>query len=106
MNDDLKSTDYNVNDVEEDPRFSRCRKEMLFTQIFCTILLISSIAVSYIFGSGDPQQYEYIAGYPEWYIYALGVLFIGTVSGVIFAGRIMQRPSLDAELDEEETDGF
>ncbi len=100
--DDKTRTDYDVSVLEEDSRFTRCRKEFFGTQIIATFLLVMSIILAYVVGKGDVSSYSYTLGYPTWYIVAEIVCLVGACCGLIFAGKVMDKCSLDAVVEKED----
>jgi uncharacterized membrane protein YhdT len=74
-------TNYSLDEIEMDPRFIICEKEMKLVFVVQLIFTIVSITAAYLLGSGDPKNYSYILGLPTWWfaIIAISVLFTGIV---------------------------
>ncbi|WP_319759039.1 YhdT family protein [Maridesulfovibrio sp.] len=54
----------------KDWRFAQANKEALFTLGAYALYFIWWYVCSYGMGSGDPEEYEYIFGLPEWFFYS------------------------------------
>jgi uncharacterized membrane protein YhdT len=78
---EFNETNYSLDEIEMDPRFIICEKEMKLVFVVQLIFTIVSIAAAYLLGSGDPKNYSYILGLPTWWfaIIAISVLFTGIV---------------------------
>jgi len=66
-----KNKDYDIREIDVDPRFVIAKKEMLITfavQLCYTFLML---IVAYTVGKGDPKNYSFIMGMPAWWFYAL-----------------------------------
>lgn len=73
---DFYSTDYDINEIEDDERLLICKKEMklvFFVQLMYTFILI---LVAYFLGKGDPKHYTYILGLPLWWFTSLALTFL------------------------------
>lgn len=69
-------TKYSFDEIEVDPRFRICEKEMKLAfgvQIAFTLI---SVFVAYSLGSGDPKNYTYIMGLPAFWFASIVILFI------------------------------
>lgn len=68
-------TNYEFDEIEDDPRFKVCEKEMklvLSVQLAFTFL---TIAAAYILGRGNPADYTYILGIPAWWLAVILISF-------------------------------
>ena len=74
-------TNYSLDEIEMDPRFIICEKEMKLVFGIQLIFTIVSITAAYLLGSGDPRNYSYILGLPTWWfaIIAISVIFAAIV---------------------------
>lgn len=74
-------TDYDIDEIDSDPRFVICEKEMKLVLSIQIIFTIISIAAAYFLGSGDPNNYSYIMGLPVWWfaVILISVIFTGIV---------------------------
>lgn len=78
-------TNYNLDDIEMDPRFVICEKEMKLVLGIQILFTIITIAAAYILGKGDPNNYTYIMGLPAWWfaVIATSVIFTGIVIYIV-----------------------
>lgn len=60
----------------EDNRFKVAKKEALIGIALVIINFIWWFGFAYGFGSGDPAEYKYIFGLPEWFFYSCVLGFI------------------------------
>lgn len=72
-------TDYDMDEIEVDPRFVTCEKEMKLVYGVQILYLIVMITVAYTLSKGDPRDYGYILGLPAWWFAVISI-------AVIFAG--------------------
>lgn len=94
---DLDSRNYDIRDIEIDPRFKIAHKEMLLTFSVWTLFMIVTLLVGYTLGKGPVDQYKYILGLPAWWF---GVIMVS----VVFAGIVIyvsQFVFQDVELADE-----
>ncbi len=64
---DANREDNNSRDFVEDPRYKQCNKEALMGLGLGILNLIWWFAWGYGFGSGPPEQYSYVLGFPFWF---------------------------------------
>ena len=64
---DLRSRDYDFNDIDLDPRFKICNKEMILTFIIWALYTIVTLCLAYGLGRGPVEEYRYICGMPTWW---------------------------------------
>ena len=96
------STDYNSNDVADDPRLVNTRKDGYIAFISYTIFTIILVAVGFaICPPAGETQTTYILGYPAWY--TIGTLMcVGyAVFAIIYTLRLKSF-SLDKRASDEE----
>ena len=72
---------YSFGEIEVDPRFNTCEKEMKIVYIVQLLYTILTIAITYFLGKGDPKDYTYIMGLPLWW-------FANIVITIIFAAIV------------------
>lgn len=74
-------TNYNLEEIEVDPRFKVCEKEMKLTFIVQILFTAFTIGAAYILGKGDPKDYTYIMGMPAWWfaVILISFIFLGIV---------------------------
>ena len=75
---------YSFDEIEIDPRFKRCEKEMKITfgvQILFTLL---TVFIAYTLGKGPVEEYKYIMGLPAWWFATvlIAVIFTCIVIGI------------------------
>ena len=90
------SRDYDFAEIEVDPRFLQCRKEMFIS--FSTWLAFTaiSIAVAYGFGKGPVEEYKYILGLPQWWFAVIVVSVVFTFIVIFLSLFVFQ----DMELSD------
>ena len=95
---DLESREYDVNDIVDDKRFIRCKKEMWIVLLIGSIqIIIPTILIYTLNGNG-----KWFAGVPMWYgVTALFYLCISLVS-IIIAKTVIKNHKLDAVADDEQ----
>ncbi|MDQ0229303.1 YhdT family protein [Metabacillus malikii] len=60
----------------KDNRFKIAHKEAKIGIILVLINFIWWFSFAYGFGSGDPLEYRYILGFPEWFFYSCVIGFL------------------------------
>ena len=98
MNNDDRN--YDSNEIEVDERFVSSRKEMIYTfavQITYTLLML---LVAYIFGKGDPSQYRYVLGMPQWWFLCLAITAVYIVVIYILTHKVYKDVDVSAYIDE------
>ena len=100
---DLDSRDYDIDEIDEDPRFSRAREEAMFIQCLLTGGIFLVIGVAFLTGGGqDPATMKFLLGWPLWFVYsfltAIGIIAIGLVWLVLK----FRTPSFAAVADDKE----
>ena len=86
----------------EDPRYKQCNREALMGAGLGILNLIWWFAWGYGLGSGPPEQYSYILGFPAWFFMSSlvgAVLF--TVLAVIMVSKYYKNMPLGS-IDENE----
>lgn len=97
-------TNYNLEDIEMDPRFIICEKEMKLVLSIQILFTIVSIAAAYLLSKGDPNNYSYILGLPAWWfaVIATCVIFTGIVIYIV-KFKLVNMSLTDEVSDEKET---
>ena len=98
---DPNSRDYNFKDIDQDPRFVVCKKEMLICFAVFVVFAAAMLFVVYIVGGGDPTQYNYILGMPAWYFWIFVVCTITAIAIAVILDKCFKHMSLEAEGDIE-----
>ena len=90
------SRDYDFAEIEMDPRFLQCRKEMFIS--FSTWLAFTaiSLAVAYGLGKGPVEEYKYILGLPQWWFAVIVVSVVFTFIVIFLSLFVFQ----DMELSD------
>ncbi|MBK5251671.1 MAG: YhdT family protein [Peptostreptococcaceae bacterium] len=95
-------TNYELDEIEVDPRFVICEKEMKLVFSIQLAFTTVMITLGYFLGRGDPKDYTYILGMPTWW-------FVSIVTSFIFFGIIVyvvkfkfQDMSLDDTIESTE----
>ncbi len=90
------SRDYDFAEIEIDPRFLQCRKEMIIS--FSTWLAFTaiSIAVAYSLGKGPVEKYKYVLGLPQWWFAVIVVSVVFTFIVIFLSLFVFQ----DMELSD------
>ena len=98
---DPNSRDYEFSDIEQDPRFVVCKKEMFICFAIFVVFAVAMLLVVYVVGGGDPAQYNYILGMPAWYFWIFVVCF-GTAAVIaVLLDKVFKHMSLESEGDLE-----
>ena len=102
---DLDSRDYDVSEIDEDPRFARARQESLFIQSFLGGGIVLVIAVAFLTGSGqDPSTMKFVLGWPMWFVYSLSTAAVITVISLAWLLLKFKSPSFAAVADDKEVE--
>lgn len=85
----------------KDWRFAQANKEALLTLGAYALYFIWWYVCAYGMGSGDPDQYDYIFGLPEWFFYSciVGYPLITILLWAVVRFKFKDMP-LDDDLDE------
>jgi uncharacterized membrane protein YhdT len=97
---DLDSRNYDIRDIEIDPRFKIAYKEMLLTLGVWFLFMVVSLVVAYTLGKGPVDQYTYVLGMPAWWF---GAVVVSAIFAVIVI-YISQFVFTDVELTDESTE--
>ena len=94
---DLMTTDYDISQIEEDPRLVQCRKEFL---VLLTMIVITSaiiIVICYFIDWGAVTSYTYLFGLPMWLALSAIVSIVGTIACLIYCVKGIEDISLENE---------
>lgn len=98
MQHDLESRDYDVNDIVEDKRFIRCKKEAGIIFIVGLFqIIVPAIFIYALNGNG-----KWFIGYPMWYGVSMVFYLSMSVISIIIALKVIKCPKLDAIAGDEE----
>jgi uncharacterized membrane protein YhdT len=70
---------YSFDEIEIDPRFKRCEKEMKITFGVQILFTLISVFVAYTLGKGPVEEYKYIMGLPAWWFAVIVVTIVFTI---------------------------
>lgn len=73
---DLDSRDYDISEIEKDPRFEICKREMIMCFVVWFLFAITTISVTYTLGRGPVNEYKYIFGLPSWIIALISITIV------------------------------
>lgn len=92
---------YDPNEIEVDERFISSKKEMLISfavQITYTLLMLLA---AYGFGKGDPTQYKYVIGIPQWWFLCLVITAVYIVVIYILTHKVYKAVDITAYIEEQ-----
>lgn len=94
-------TNYNLEDIEMDPRFIICEKEMKLVLSIQILFTIICVVVAYILGKGNPSNYSYIMGFPAWWFGVIAISVIFTAIVIYIVKFKLVNMSLTDEVSDE-----
>ena len=94
---DPNSRDYDFKDIDQDPRFIVCKREVLICFGIFALFSIAMLFVVFIVGGGDPTQFKYILGMPAWYFWVWVVCGATAVLVAVLLDKCFKHMSLEAE---------
>ena len=97
------STDYDVAQVQTDPRFEHCRKDMVLLTVEYYATLLLAFILAYALSPKDVADLTYLFGLPLWAV-AATLVFVGSAVFAIVWALKMRRFSLAARATDEEVD--
>lgn len=104
-NKDLMSRDYDVRQIEDDPRFTQCHREFWILSIIIGITLAAIMIVSYAIDWGPVSEYTYFLGIPTWAVISTVISIVGTVACFVYISRFVKDVPLDDTQSEKKEDG-
>ena len=99
--DDLKRCDFDVSEIDEDPRFPVCRREAMIALFVNIAFTIVAMAIGYVLGTGDPTQYTYVMGFPSWYVIPVLVMIVNLIVAYYYVSKVFRTDSLEATIEGE-----
>lgn len=92
-------TNYNIDEIEEDPRFKVCAKEMKITFGIQLIYTVITMTAAYVIGKGDPKDYTYIMGMPAWWfaVMVICLIFLGII--IFVTNKVFVNMDLHDEVE-------
>lgn len=93
--------DYNVSQVEVDPRFEQCRKDMVLLTVEYFLTLLLAFILAYALSPADVSDLTYVFGLPLWAVVATLILAASAVFAIVWAIK-SKRFSLEARADDKE----
>lgn len=103
-NKDLMSRDYDVRQIEEDPRFKQCHREFWVLAIIIGITLAAIMIVSYAIDWGPVSEYTYILGIPTWAAISTVISIVGTIACFVYIAFFVKDVPLDDIPSSEKED--
>lgn len=97
------STNYDVAQVETDPRFEHCRKDMVLLTVEYYATLILAFVLAYVLSPKDVADLTYLFGLPLWVVVA-SLVFVGSTVFCIVWALKSRKFSLAARASDEEVD--
>lgn len=94
---EYESRDYSFDDIEEDPRLTSAKKEMLVTFFAYLIYVIVILSLTYHYAAQDMQEMHYLFGLPRY----LSVMAIVAVVGGVIMAFITNFVFKDENLEDE-----
>ena len=89
---DLMTREYDIRQVEEDPRLARCKKEFLTLLVMISVTILAIIVICY----------GYLLGVPMWMALSAIVALVGTAACLIYCLRGVKDASLDSDAADTE----
>lgn len=94
----LESREYDVNNIAEDKRFLRCKKEMQIILVVGLIqIVIPAILIYTLNGNG-----KWFLGLPMWYGVVMLFYLCMSAAAVLITVKILKPHKLDAIADDKE----
>lgn len=83
----------------KDKRFKIAHKEAIIGLVLVIINFLWWYGFAYGMGAGDPTQYQYILGMPQWFFYSC---VVGTVVMIILISLCVKFLFKEVDFDEED----
>ncbi|MER2191488.1 MAG: YhdT family protein [Solibacillus sp.] len=83
----------------QDKRFQIAHREALIGVALVIINFAIWYGFAYGLGSGDPNEYTYVFGFPAWFFYSC---IAGTIFMIVLLALVMKLFFKDVSFDEEE----
>lgn len=99
---DLMTREYDIRQVEEDPRLARCKKEFLTLLVMISVTILAIIVICYVIDWGPVTSYCYLLGVPMWMALSAIVALVGTAACLIYCLRGVKDASLDSDAADTE----
>jgi len=98
---DPNSRDYDFKDIDVDPRFKVCLKELFICFGVFAVFAAVMLFIVFVVGGGDPREYSYICGMPSWYFWVIVVCLATAVAVAVILDKVFRHMSLepDGELE-------
>lgn len=94
-NKDLMSRDYDLRQIEDDPRFKQSCKEFLVLFVIIAIAVAAIIIVSYVVNWGPVSEYTYICGLPAWMAISTLISIVATAVCLVYIAKFVKDVPLD-----------
>lgn len=96
------STDYDFKDINIDPRFKICEKEMKISFVVWFAYAFITIATAYYLGRGPVENYKYIMGIPAWIVGSVIVTLIFYIIVLFITNKVFKNMDLNDKGDIKE----
>jgi uncharacterized membrane protein YhdT len=77
--DEYYDRNYGFEEIQIDPRFKICEKEMKITFGVWILFAIISLATAYGLGKGPVEEYKYVMGLPAWWFASIVITLVFTL---------------------------
>lgn len=81
----LKENEYGF---VEDPRYKVCNREAMYGMVLGLINLLIWLIAGYGLGSGDPETYTYVMGFPLWFFISCIVNTFVAIAATIYIVKV------------------
>ena len=97
---DLLTRDYNINNIEEDPRLKNSTKEFFVVLALCMLAAVVYGFTLFGIDWGPVAEYEYLFGFPKWVTVTAiaGICFV--IFSLIVFMKVVKNENLDDIIEE------
>ena len=101
---DPNSQDYDFKEIDVDPRFKVCLKEVFICFAVFALFSIAMIFSVFYIGGGNPLEFTYTLGMPSWFFAVIVVCIATCVLVAVVLDKFFTHMSLEAvgELEEKQ----
>lgn len=92
---DASSRDYDFKEIDIDPRFKVCLREFFICCVVFAVFAALMLFCVFVIGGGDPLEYTYILGMPQWYFAIIIVCIITAIGVSILLDKCFKHMSLE-----------
>ncbi|MCI5896800.1 MAG: DUF997 family protein [Candidatus Aphodousia sp.] len=98
---EYQSRDYEFDEIEDDPRLVRAKKEMIITFTSYFIYVVIMLYVCYYFAAKDMAEMQYLFGLPRYLSVLCIIAVIGAVCIMSLSHIVFKAEDLQDEIDDE-----